>query len=248
MVDSRSLRLGVNIDHIATIRQLRLGYVPDPVRMALLAEESGADQITCHLREDRRHIQENDIILLRKSIKTLLNVESSLSSDILSFLGNIGPDSLCLVPERREELTTEGGLDVIQNESRLSSVISSLRKNGVKVSLFIDPDFSQLDVAARLLVDGVEFNTGLYSNSSTTEMREKNINQLISAGEYAKCLGLRVNAGHGLDYENVVPILSIPGLVELNIGYAIVVHALDVGWTNAVSKMKQLLVTSNRGS
>ncbi|CUT17604.1 MULTISPECIES: pyridoxine 5'-phosphate synthase [Candidatus Ichthyocystis] len=237
----KCLRLGVNIDHIATVRQLRLGSVPSPVRMALLAEESGADQITCHLREDRRHIQEDDVVSLRKSIKTSLNVETSLDPDILSFLAKIGPDSLCLVPERREELTTEGGLDVIQNEFRLSSVVSSFRKKGVRVSIFIDPDFSQLDAAARLFVDSVEFNTGLYSNSLTSEMREERINQLISAGNYAEGLGLIVNAGHGLDYKNVLPILSIPGLVELNIGYAIVVYALDVGWANAVSRMKQIL-------
>ncbi|WP_092402548.1 MULTISPECIES: pyridoxine 5'-phosphate synthase [Candidatus Ichthyocystis] len=238
---SRKPRLGINIDHVATIRQLRRGSVPDPVYAALVAEENGADQITCHLREDRRHIHERDILSLRSSIKTLLNIESSLSDDILSFVLEVSPNSICLVPERREELTTEGGLDVISNEIKLASVIPLFIQKSIKVSLFVDPDISQIRAAADLGANSVELHTGCYANSLTPRERDLSMQQLFLAGKYAVELGLGVHAGHGLDYGNVLPILSIPGISELNIGYAVIVRSLDIGWAHAVAKMKSLI-------
>jgi pyridoxine 5-phosphate synthase len=235
------IRLGVNVDHVATVRQARRIDVPDPVEAALLAEKAGADGITVHLREDRRHIQERDVQLLRQRIKTKLNLEMAVTPAMVKFAENWRPHDACFVPEKREELTTEGGLDVIAHKSKISEAIKTLQHRGVHVSLFTDPEKSQIETAKEVGAHAVEIHTGRYCNASGPE-REKERQNVVAAAKLARSLGLEVHGGHGLNYENVLPIASIPEIVELNIGHSIIARAIIVGIEQAVREMKELLL------
>jgi len=233
--------LGVNIDHVATVRQARRGLEPDPVRAAVMAELGGADQITVHLREDRRHIQDRDVELLLQTVQTRINLEMALVDEIVEIALKLHPTCACLVPERREEVTTEGGLDVIRSLDRVKDVAGRLAKAGIMVSLFIDPDLPQIEAAAKSGAPFIEMHTGTYANARTEEEVAEKLGELQRAATEAQRLGLRVNAGHGLNYWNVVPVARIPGLVELNIGHSIVSRALFTGLTEAVREMKRLI-------
>lgn len=230
-------RLHVNIDHVATVRQARRESFPDPILYALECERAGADGITCHLRKDRRHIQDEDVRRLRDSITTLLNLETSLDPEIVDFAVATKPDEICLVPENRKEVTTEGGLDVVGERERLAAVIPRFVAAGSQVSLFVDPDEKQLQASADLGAHFVELHTGAYANARG-EARDKELKRLVDGAQFAHEAGLRVNAGHGLDLENVGPILTLPHLEELNIGFALVAHSLFVGVHEAVRQMK----------
>lgn len=241
------IALGVNIDHVATLRQARYrldlnspNAEPDPVAAALLAEAAGARGITAHLRADRRHIQERDLLRLRDCLMTKLNLEMGHSPEILEFALQLRPGDVCLVPEDRQEITTEGGLDCIGLEGALAPTVRTLREAGIRVSLFIDPEAPQVEAAARLGADFVELHTGAYANSFGPE-REIELTRLHYAAQIGKELGLRINAGHGLNYHNVSPILKLPGLEELNIGHSIVSRSISVGFSNAVREMVALL-------
>jgi len=234
-------KLGVNIDHVATLRQARRGNLPDPVYAAFLCEEAGADSIVAHLREDRRHIQDNDVRLLRKSIKTKFNLEMSISREIVKIACKIRPYQATLVPERRQELTTEGGLDVAGNLKRISSGIIELKKSGILVSLFIDPDKKQIDAADKAGARIIELHTGRYADAKGLKQRVKFYNQICQAVNYAKHKGFTVNAGHGLDYANAGKIAGVKGIEELNIGYSIICKALYTGLFNAVKEMRGLI-------
>lgn len=234
--------LGVNIDHVATLRQQRHTTYPDPVRAALLAEQAGADLITLHLREDRRHIQDADVWALRPQLLTRMNLECAITSEMLEIALKVKPDDVCLVPEKRTELTTEGGLDVVGGFDTVQSAVSRLHDASIRVSLFIDPDPVQVDAAFKAGATVIELHTGAYAEATTHEQAEAQIARLRQAVAHAKSHGLRVNAGHGLHYENVQPIAALDGIAELNIGHAIVAHALFVGWEVAVREMKALMV------
>ena len=238
---NKRVLLGVNIDHIATIRQARGTNYPDPLYAAQEAEAAGADGITVHLREDLRHIQERDVRLLRESILTRLNLEMALTPYMLEFACEIKPDFVCLVPEKREELTTEGGLDVVGKLDEIKEANKQLQKHGIAVSLFIDPDERQIKAAKDSGAEIIELHTGAYADAANPEQREAHLTQLIKGAELAASLGLGVNAGHGLNYENLYPIVRLPHLHELNIGHAIVARALFVGMKQAVAEMKKLL-------
>jgi len=233
-------RLHVNVDHVATVRQARRITQPDPVRWALLAEEAGAHGITCHLRKDRRHILDPDVKALRREVRTLLNLESSLDPEMIGIALQSGADEICLVPENRQEVTTEGGLDASGEEQRLAEVLPRFRERNMLVSLFIDPEEGQLEVAARLEADFVELHTGAYANASG-DARERELERLQGSAERAHALGLRVNAGHGLDYGNVRSVAELPHVEELNIGHAIVAHSTFVGVDAAVREMLALI-------
>lgn len=233
--------LGVNIDHIATLRQARGTRYPDPVQAALLSEEAGADAITLHLREDRRHIQDRDVEILNDVIQTRMNLEMAATAGMLEIARKIRPDDCCLVPEKREELTTEGGLDVVSQQSYLADYCHQLADAGVRVSLFIDADRLQLDAARAVGAPVVEIHTGHYADAVTEEQRLQELERIHDAVDYGVELGLQVNAGHGLDYHNVQAIAAIPGIDELNIGHSIVSRAVFTGWKEAVSTMKQLI-------
>jgi len=234
-------KLGVNIDHVATLRQARLGNLPDPVYAAFLCEEAGADSIVAHLREDRRHIQDDDIKRLRKNIKTRLNLEMSIAAEIVKIACKIKPYQATLVPERRKELTTEGGLNVANNLKRVSLSLRELKKSGILVSLFIDPDKKQIDAAKKIGANIIELHTGRYADAKSMEQKERFFREMQLAVNYAKLQGLIVNAGHGLDYANVRPIAELKGMEELNIGYSIICKALYVGLYKAVKQMRQLI-------
>ncbi|MFA5231704.1 MAG: pyridoxine 5'-phosphate synthase [Candidatus Omnitrophota bacterium] len=234
-------KLGVNIDHVATLRQQRKGNLPDPVYAAFLCEEAGAESIVAHLREDRRHIQDADIKLLRKHIKTRLNLEMSVSPEIIKIACEIKPYQSTLVPERRQELTTEGGLNVADNLKKISSVISELKKAGIQVSLFIDPVKKQIDAAVKAGAEIIELHTGRYADAKKPGQVERSFNQIRQAVDYAKLRKLRVNAGHGLNYNNVRRVAELNGIEELNIGYSIICKALYTGLYNAVKEMRQLI-------
>jgi pyridoxine 5-phosphate synthase len=236
-----SARLGVNVDHVATLRQSRRTLYPDPVAAALLAELAGADQITIHLREDRRHIQERDLQVMRKTVATRLNLEMAATQEMVKIAYETKPDVATLVPERREELTTEGGLDVVGGRDSVRRVVKTLRDAEIKVSLFIDPDLDQVKAAHRAEAEVVEFHTGRYCDARLAADRRKELSRLIDACKAAAKLGLEVAAGHGLNYENVVPVASIPEIEELNIGHSIVGRAVLVGFERAVREMKALL-------
>ncbi|KIZ50204.1 pyridoxine 5'-phosphate synthase [Pseudomonas oryzihabitans] len=231
--------LGVNIDHVATLRQARGTRYPDPVKAALDAEEAGADGITLHLREDRRHIQERDVRLLRDLLQTRMNLEVALTSEMLAFAQEIRPEHVCLVPERREELTTEGGLDVLGQVQRIRDAIAALPAS--EVSLFIDPDLQQIQAAKDSGAPVIELHTGRYAEAETQEAQAHELQRLARAVEFATGLGLVVNAGHGLHYHNVQPIAALPGINELNIGHAIVAQAVFVGFKQAVKDMAELI-------
>ncbi|MEO5364921.1 MAG: pyridoxine 5'-phosphate synthase [Magnetococcus sp. WYHC-3] len=233
--------LGVNIDHVATLRQARGGRSPDPVDAAALAERGGADAITVHLREDRRHIQDRDVRLLMETVKTRVNLEMAASAEMVRLACSWRPHDCCLVPEKRQELTTEGGLDVDGHRMRLAAVIDELKASGIRVSLFIDPDERQVEAAAAVGAPVVELHTGAYAGAVDRLQREAELTALVRAAEMAHALGLTVNAGHGLDYVNVQAVAAIPWIQELNIGHAIVARALWDGLGVAVGDMKRLM-------
>jgi pyridoxine 5-phosphate synthase len=229
-------RLHVNVDHVATVRQARRIAVPDPVEWALLAEGAGAHGITCHLRKDRRHIQDDDVAELRRRIATLLNLECSLDAEMVGIALESGADEVCLVPENRQEITTEGGLDAFSERARLQEAIPRFQERGIEVSLFVDPDLRQIEVAAELGAEFVELHTGAYANASGSRRAEE-LERLRVGAEEAHARGLRVNAGHGLDLENVRPVAGLPRVEELNIGHSLVGRALFVGVEGAVREM-----------
>ncbi|WP_297449295.1 pyridoxine 5'-phosphate synthase [Ferrovum sp.] len=236
------IQLGVNIDHIATLRQARGTRYPSPVRAALLAEYAGADAITLHLREDRRHIQDRDLEILREVLTIRMNLEMAVTDEMLAIATRIRPHDACLVPERRQELTTEGGLDVVQQFERIRHACTVLAAAGVRVSLFINADREQLEAAQAAGAPVVELHTGQYAEMEGEEEILKELERIRMATELGTRLGLRVNAGHGLNYHNTRPIAALPLIRELNIGHAIVAHALFVGWESAVREMKALIL------
>lgn len=233
-------RLHVNIDHVATVRQARREAFPDPVEWALRCEAAGAHGITCHLRKDRRHIQDADIHRLREVVTTLLNLECSLDDSMLTIAESSGSEAFCLVPENRLEISTEGGLDVIRETPRLRDAVPRLTEAGGAVSIFIDPDPRQLDAAAALGVPFVELHTGAYANARGA-VRAAELERLTEASRHARAVGLRVNAGHGLDFENTAPIAAIEGIEELNIGFAMVARSLFDGVDRCVTDMLRLI-------
>lgn len=233
--------LGVNIDHVATIRQARRTVEPDPVAAAVLAELAGADGITVHLREDRRHIQDRDVQLLRQTVRTHLNLEMAATDEMVEIALNIHPDYVTLVPERREEVTTEGGLDVAGQIDRMHHVVSRLQSAGIPVSLFIDADPQQIQAAATVSARFIELHTGAYAEAKDESSHAKELSILKAGCEQAIDSGLRVNAGHGLTYWNVHPVACLPGMEELNIGHTIVSRAVLVGMERAVREMKQAI-------
>ena len=244
-------QLGVNIDHVATVRQARRTVEPDPVWAAVEAELGGADQITVHLRADRRHIQDRDLHLLKQTVNVRLNLECSLESEMLDIACQVRPDQVCLVPEKREEVTTEGGLDVVSQKVRVLDAVKKLNDQGIQVSLFIDPCSSQIDAARAVSAQAIELHTGAFANAWLDD--RSGVNQrsghqaaaellvLQSASQHALAAGLRLNAGHGLTYRNVQPIAAIPGMEELNIGHSIISRAIFCGLRQAVSDMKALI-------
>lgn len=238
------IELGVNIDHVATLRQARGTSYPDPIRAALLAEKCGADAITLHLREDRRHIQDRDVELLRPQLATRMNLESAITEEMLSFACRIRPQDVCLVPERRQELTTEGGLDVAGHRDQVEAACRRLAAAGIRVSLFIDPEPAQLDAAIACGAPVVELHTGRYADALPGS--EQELLRIRSAAAYGHKLGLKVNAGHGLHFGNVQAIAAIPEIAELNIGHALVAEAIFMGWENAVRHMKRLMLEARR--
>lgn len=233
------LNLGVNIDHVATVRQARMAAKPEPLEAAMLAEKAGAWGITAHLREDRRHMQDADLALLAKQVRRL-NMEMAVTDEMVRIALELRPHSSCLVPEKRQELTTEGGLDVAGQLEKVGRAVETLKAAGIVVSLFIDPDLAQLDAAAKAGADYVELHTGTYSNTAGAA-RTAELERLKKAAEYAHKLGIRVNAGHGIDYENIDGILEVPHLCELNIGHSIIGRAIMVGMEQAVREMIELM-------
>ncbi len=232
--------LGVNIDHVATVRQARGTDYPDPVEAALLAEKAGADSITLHLREDRRHIQDDDLERLKAVMQTHMNLEMAVTDEMLAIAAGIRPQDCCLVPEKREELTTEGGLDVAGQLDKVTRACANLAANGIRVSLFIDPEPRQLDAAVASGAPVVELHTGAYADADAGAQQAE-LQRIIDAAAYGQQIGLTVHAGHGLHYQNVKPVAEIPEIVELNIGHAIVARAVFDGFTLAVSEMKRLM-------
>jgi len=235
------MKLGLNIDHVATLRQARGARYPNLVRAALICEEAGADAITLHLREDRRHIQDADVDILRGMLQTRMNLECAVTDEMIGNALRIKPHDICLVPERREELTTEGGLDVVGSFDNVIAACDLCGEAGIRVSLFIDPDVKQIDAARRTGAPVIELHTGRYADADSMPERNNELERLRVAAEYAHAYGLQVNAGHGLNYHNVQPILAIPNIVELNIGHAIIAEAVFIGLDAAVRKMKSLL-------
>jgi pyridoxine 5-phosphate synthase len=235
------MKLGVNVDHIATLRQARGGNVPDPIIAAQVCEQAGCQSIVCHLREDRRHINDTDLCNLRKIVKTKLNLEMSCAKEIVGIALNTKPQQATLVPERRKEITTEGGLDVLLHEKVISRVVKRLNSIGISVSLFIDPEQPQIEVAKKIGVQSIELHTGKYANASNVTERNLQLQKLKQSARFARSLGLNVFAGHGLNYENVKEIVKIKDIEELNIGHAIVAHAVFFGLENAVKKMLALI-------
>jgi pyridoxine 5-phosphate synthase len=235
-----SIDLGVNIDHVATVRQARGTAYPDPVEAAALAEGAGADSITVHLREDRRHIQERDVLLLKQTVKTRLNLEMAVEEAMLALALKVLPPDCCLVPERRQELTTEGGLDVRGQLARMREACARLKAAGIRVAPFIDPERDQIDACAEAGAPVVELHTGAYAEAEGARQAQE-LHRLVEAARHAARLGIEVHAGHGLHYHNVKPVAAIPEVVELNIGHSIIARAVMVGLPAAVSEMKQLL-------
>ncbi len=241
MVKQLMPTLGVNIDHVATIRQARRANEPDPLLAALLAELGGADGITAHLREDRRHIQERDVRVLRQTVQTHLNLEMAATPEMVAIALEIKPDYVTLVPERREEITTEGGLDVAGQLDKLKAIVAQLQEASIPVSLFIDPDGNQIKAAQKTQAQFIELHTGRYAEAKQDDDRNQELNSLQQATEEAIALGMRVNAGHGLNYRNVASVASILGVEELNIGHSIISRAVLVGMERAVREMKQAI-------
>lgn len=236
------IALGVNIDHVATLRQQRFCTYPDPIKAALLAEQAGADLITLHLREDRRHIQDADVYKVRPLLLTRMNLECAITPDMLNIACDVKPHDVCLVPERRQELTTEGGLDVITYADQTRDAVAQLHDNNIRVSLFIDPEEHHIEAAAKSGATVIELHTGAYAEAKDAAHRQLEIERLKKAIALGLSCGLTVNAGHGLHYDNVRPIVELGGIQELNIGHAIVARSIFDGWEKAIRDMKSLLV------
>ena len=236
-------KLGLNIDHVATLRQARGARYPNVLRAALICEEAGADAITLHLREDRRHIQDRDVEVLRDMLQTRMNLECAVTEEMIANALRIKPHDLCLVPERREELTTEGGLDVLRYFEVVKSACERCRDAGIRVSLFIDPNNKQIEAAVRAGAPLIELHTGKYADADSVPAHDFELERIRTAAEYAHALGLQVNAGHGLHYHNVQDIVTISQIVELNIGHAIIAESLFIGLEAAVRKMKDLVAS-----
>ncbi|MBE9526501.1 MAG: pyridoxine 5'-phosphate synthase [Proteobacteria bacterium] len=245
MSSKNTILLGVNIDHIATLRQARGTRYPDPVKAAMDVEQAGADSITLHLREDRRHIQERDVYLIKDVLQTKMNLEMAVTDSMLTIAEKVQPEDCCLVPEKREELTTEGGLDVASKIAKIREACQRLDEAGIRVSLFIDADKNQIDAAAEVKAPFIEIHTGHYADLAGLE-QQKEFQRIRESIIYAKSIGLRVNAGHGLHYHNVQDIAAISELEELNIGHAIIAHSLFVGLKDAVKEMKLLMIEARR--
>jgi pyridoxine 5-phosphate synthase len=237
------IHLGVNVDHVATLRQARRTRYPDPVAAALIAEQAGADSITVHLREDRRHIQARDVDVLLRAVQTRLNLEMAVTDSMIEFAVKHRPSDCCLVPERREELTTEGGLDVAGQKHRIAEACRTLAQHGIRVSLFIDPEAAQIEASCEAGAPVVELHTGAYAEANAAGVARE-LARLEAGASRARSLGLVVHAGHGLNYHNVMPIAALRSIVELNIGHAIVAQALFDGFAQAVAKMKALMVAA----
>ena len=238
------IELGVNIDHVATLRNARGTVYPDPVRAALLAEKAGADVITLHLREDRRHIRDADVRAIRPLLQTRMNLESAITTEMIDFACEIKPHDVCLVPERREELTTEGGLDVVRYFELVQSAVRQLQAQNIRVSLFIDAEKEQVLAAKETGASVIELHTGTYAEAEDENALQRELERIRAGVAWGVHAGLRVNAGHGLHYTNVQSIAAIPEIAELNIGHAVVSHAVFVGWENAVRKMKAIMTMS----
>ncbi len=243
--EQKRVLLGVNIDHVATLRQARGTRYPDVVEAAAVAEQAGADAITIHLREDRRHIQERDVELLAESLLTRMNLEMAATSEMLEIASRIRPHDCCLVPEKREELTTEGGLDVVANLSYLKDYCSALKDTGIRVSLFVDADLAQLDAARESGAPVIEIHTGHYADAASADAKIAELKKIKRAVVYGMELGLQVNAGHGLDYNNVQEIVAVAGIQELNIGHSIISRAIFFGLRASVAEMKRLISGEN---
>lgn len=242
----RNIYLGVNIDHVATVRNARGVSYPDPVTACALAELGGADSITTHLREDRRHITDRDVRIIRETVQTKLNLEMAINEDVMNIAVALAPQAACLVPERREEVTTEGGLEVAHDQLKVGKAVERLSKVGTVVSLFIDPVQSQVDAAVAVGAPFVEFHTGAYANATTKAAQMEELKKLADMAAYASSKGLHVNSGHGLTYENVAPIAAIPQMEELNIGHSIIARAIFVGLPTAVQEMKKIMQEARR--
>jgi len=237
----KRIELGVNIDHVATLREVRKASYPDPVFAAFLAEQAGADQITVHLREDRRHIQERDVLLLKQTVQTRLNLEMAATKEMLTLATEYAPSTVTFVPERREELTTEGGLNAVHQLTLLAPIVQALKKKKISVMLFIDPDSTQINAAKQLSVDGVEFHTGKFSLTDSADKINQEYKRLHDAALLAHQLNLRIAAGHGLHYSNIHHIVDLPHLAEVNIGHAIIARAVTTGIGLAVKEMIECL-------
>ena len=235
------IRLGINIDHVATVRQARQTIEPDPVEAAAMAERGGAEQITAHLRADRRHIQDHDIEALSAAVKVKFNLECACEEEMLAIACRLKPDQVCLVPENRQEITTEGGLDVVKHRDTVARSVERLHEHGIFVSLFIDPEETQIRAAAELGVEAVELHTGAYSNAQTAEQIQEELNKLELASAQVAATSVRLHAGHGLNYSNVQPVAKIAGLEELNIGHSVIARSISDGMESAVREMKQLI-------
>ena len=233
--------LGVNIDHVATLRQARGTTYPDPVNAALICEQAGAEGITLHLREDRRHIQDDDVRRMRPALKTRMNLELAITDEMIAFAKEIKPQHVCFVPEKRQEVTTEGGLDVVGNFDAVKAATQELAAIGCDVSLFIDADFAQIDAAVACGAPTIEIHTGAYADAETPEAQQAELERIIKGAEYAVSKGLVVNAGHGLNLDNVTPIAAIPQIHELNIGHSLIADAVFVGLAQAVQQMKAVI-------
>jgi len=245
--NSPVIDLGVNIDHVATLRNARGTVYPDPIQAALLAEDAGADCITLHLREDRRHIKDADVEAIRPQLRTRMNLESAVTTEMIDFSCRIKPQDVCLVPERREEVTTEGGLDVVRYFDQVQAAVKQLQAEGIRVSLFIDADEAQIKAAAETGAPVIEIHTGRYADALTESRQQKELERVHAGVLEGVRQGLKVNAGHGLHYTNVQAIAAIPEIAELNIGHAIVAQALFIGWQNAVREMKAIMVAARLG-
>ncbi|MDH5444695.1 MAG: pyridoxine 5'-phosphate synthase [Gammaproteobacteria bacterium] len=239
---SSEILLGVNIDHVATIRQARGTRYPEPIQAALIAEQAGADGITLHLREDRRHIQDRDVEMLIGMLQSRMNLEMAVTEEMIGIASRIKPHDCCLVPERREELTTEGGLDVAGQLDKMKDACARLADADVRVSLFIDAEEKQLEAAVESGAPVVEIHTGHYADAPLGKQRDKELSKIIHAVEYGESLGLQVNAGHGLDYHNVKQIAAIPGIKELNIGHSVIARAVVYGLYDAVAELKSIML------
>jgi pyridoxine 5-phosphate synthase len=240
-VKANELLLGVNIDHVATLRQARGTRYPDPVYAALQVEQAGADSITLHLREDRRHIQDRDVYLLKERMLTRMNLEMAVTEEMVAIACDVKPQDCCLVPEKREELTTEGGLDVIRYEASIAEACAQLAASGIKVSLFIDADLNQIDAAKRTGAPAIEIHTGHYADAENHIVQQRLFDEIMTASKHADSIGLQVNAGHGLNRQNIHDIASLQQIRELNIGHAIIADSIFMGIENAIREYKKLM-------